>query len=212
MCFYRARSYLDYDYHTRPTHQRQHLQDAILRRYLHHVPSTDPPRIIFLAGAMGAGKGHVLRELHRVGRINLSHFVLNDSDQLKSEIPEASDLIRTNPLMAATLLHTESSFLSDVLMWAALLRGYSTIIEGTLKDSDWFLQLFAQIRIDFPAYRIEILYVTADPHVIRERCARRALQTQRYIPDSVIDDALLRVPDSVRRLTPLVDLVTHVSN
>jgi len=161
---------------------------------------------------MGAGKGHILRKWHQEKKLDLNSFIINDSDQLKSLIPEAMSLSQANPLTASTLLHQEASILSDILFWEALLKGYSNIIDGTLKDTEWFLSLFAKIRHDFPSYRIEILYVTADPDAIRERCAKRGLQTGRYIPDAVIEDALLRVPDSVRRLSQVVDRTTHVVN
>ena len=187
-----------------------HLQ--LINKHLLHARSEPPYRAIFLAGTMGVGKGHVLRQWKANGTLSLPNYVWNDSDYFKTLIPETATLEELAPELAATLVHRESSYISELLLWETLARGASTIVEGTLKDAEWYASFFARIRTAYPHYSIEILHVDAPWDVICERVERRAKVTGRHVPLSVIRDAYDRVPVAVERLQPLVDRYFYVDN
>ena len=79
--FSHIRETLDYDYHVPYTHERQRLQDAIIKDMLGTAVIKDKngdicttptePWIVFLAGAMGAGKTHTIKKLVEKGRFPL---------------------------------------------------------------------------------------------------------------------------------------------
>ena len=53
-----------------------------------------------------------------------------------------------------------------------------------------YIQVFEDIRVRFPAYRIAIIYVHASEEKVRERCADRARLTGRAVPEELIRASL----------------------
>jgi hypothetical protein len=203
---------IDRSYHGYYDVERQQLHRRIVKEHLRHAHGGPPYRAIFLAGPMGVGKGHTLRRWEAEGKIRLSDFVWNDPDHFKTLVPETSAFEASDPESAATLVHRESTYLSELVFWETLAMGASTIVEGTLKDAGWYITFFQRLRTLYPHYRIEILHVTAPWEVIQARAARRATATGRHVPLSVILDAYERVPGAVAVLRPLVDVYQHVDN
>jgi len=220
---------IDTGYHGYYTTARQadvHL--PILQRLLSGHPDDAPvepvepveaveprarPTLVLTAGAMGSGHTHVLNQWMRLYPQRFPHgLVRNDPDAIKTLLPEAAEFARQDRLGASTRLHRESCYLSERLLWETLHRGRTTILEGTLKDAAWHLELIARIRQRHPDYRVVILHVLADAAVVRARALRRCGVTGRCIPDAVLEDALRQVPHAVEVLRDVVDGVVVVDN
>lgn len=174
---------------------------------------TSAPTLILTAGAMGSGHTHVLNKwLRQYPRHFPDDLVRNDPDLFKSQLPEAEAFAREDAFTASTRLHKESCYLSERLLWECLHRGRTTVLEGTLKDAVWHTQLIARIRLRYPYYRIVILHVLAEAHVIRMRTQKRCQATGRCIPSHILDDAIQQVPLAVHALRDIVDDVIVVDN
>ena len=85
-------------------------------------------------------------------------------------------------------------------------------VDGSLRDGEWYQQVFARIRARHPAYRIAILYVAADRDTVYRRIAARAEETGRHVPRAEVDDSLARVPKSVERLAAQVEFLAGIDN
>lgn len=213
--FAKARERLDYSYHHNLALKRQHLQDAILQRVVNlsaKLPNEKRPWIVFTAGAMGVGKGYVMSNLHSTGVFPLDNFLKIDPDMLKQELPEMPGYLRQDKESAATKLHRESTQMSDVLFEYALLNEIPLLVDGSLRDVDYYQTLLDRIREKHPQYRIAIIHVIADPALIHERAEERAKRTGRAVPKDLLNESIEQVPRSVEILSKKVDALHVISN
>jgi len=212
--FRASRLMCDYSYHDRYSQERQGLQDAILRRVLSAGTVHTNPLLVFTAGAMGAGKSHVLAMMHRMyyGAFNLSRFNILDPDQIRFMFPEMQQYLQANPIQAGVLTHLEASYVVELGLYETLRRRNCAVIDGSLQDWQWHAALFKRIRASYPHYRLAILHVTANRTVVHDRAIRRAKKTGRVVPPQLLDSVMDKVPVSVRALTPVVDFVVEVDN
>jgi hypothetical protein len=220
--FRAARLQLDYKWHGVYSLARQEVQDDLIERLLTQGARSTRPWLVFTAGAMGAGKSHVLSDLATGERyFEISHgsplfplhaFIHCDPDVIKSMLPEASALAEFDRMTAAAKLHSESVTVSEILNRVALMQSRNIVVDSSLRDSVWYSAFIKSIRESFPTYRIAILMVTAPSHLVLQRAERRAQITGRLIPRQVLEATLEAVPESYRLLSPLVDYHATFNN
>ena len=213
------REHLDYNYHQDYPESRQLLQDQIIDFFLNgYTKSTrQPPLLLYTAGAMGSGKSHSIRRLfsdpENNYQIDLANTLIIDPDKFKDLIPEYLDLQQTNPENAATIVHQESGFLSEILFEVALQERLNVIKDGSMVDVAWHQQEIKRIREMYPAYQeIMIMYVTASWYQVAKRAYERGQVTGRQINQAKLRKVYEQVPKSVEMLKPLVDRVIDVEN
>jgi len=236
--FEQARKKLDYTYHRKPVRPRQKFQDVILTRVVDAAMSSSNsgststssstsseeekqdtevspsrrPWIVFSAGTMAVGKGYVMSTLNERGLFPLNELLHIDPDMIKSELPEMSGYLQIDPVNAASKVHRESTQMADILLEHALQLRLPTLVDGSLKDVQYYKSLMARIRHDFPEYQLAILHVTASPDIIRARAQSRAENTGRAIPEDLLEESIAQVPKSVDALSPFVDVAFSISN
>ena len=235
--FRESRSKLDYSYHKNPMFDRQLYQDMVLARILEADSEEDDddvkddedstpsavespralkthqrPFLVFMSGPMGVGKSYVLSQLHQKGIFPLQKFVKIDPDMLKSELPEMAGYLQHDSDSAATKLHRESTQMSDVLFEHSLMKHRNVLVDGSLRDTDWYQTLFERIRKEFPHYLLCILYVSASTETIKDRAHQRAAMTDRTVPDDLLQESIEQVPRSVETLSPLTDYTFEITN
>ncbi len=173
---------------------------------------SEGPWLVYTAGAMGAGKSHTLRYLSRENLFPLDRFIVVDPDMIKSIMPDTPHYIRHNRAMAGTLTHKESGFIAEIIIIEAMRQNKCLVVDGSLRDRNWYASWFGRVRSEFPQYRIAILMITASRERIYARAERRAAVTAREVTKSTIDDAIEQVPISFAALAPLVDFSAVISN
>jgi hypothetical protein len=207
-----TRAVLDYSWYAHYSPARQHVQDNIIDLFLYLGARSERPWIVYTAGAMGAGKSYVMRWLYKTGQFPLDKFVWVDPDKIKDCMPDMADYLKHNQPGAGTLTHKESSFIAEIIEREAMQQSKCILVDGSLRNANWYAKHFARIRADFPHYRIAILSVVADREKVYERSRKRAITTGREVPKHVLDDALEKVPESVEILSPLVDWTAVIEN
>ena len=223
--FATARQSLDYTYHHKLILNRQLLQDAIMERVVvgataiteksinnNNKTVTTRHWICFTAGPMGVGKGYVLTKLHQQGLFRLDQYIMIDPDMLKQELPEMPGFLQADRATAATKLHRESTQMSDILLEYALQNQRDVLVDGSLRDVDFYTDFFQRIRTEYPSYRLALIHVTADPAVIYRRAADRAIKTGRAVPTDLLEASIRQVPVSVSRLRHLAHAVHTIAN
>jgi hypothetical protein len=210
--FAKIRSGLDFSYHGCYSHARQQLQDVIIQDCILRGTTHKEPWIIFTAGAMGAGKGHVINWMSRQGYFPLPDIVHIDPDHFRSALPEWEGYKAKELNKAGAMTHRESGYIAEVAQEAALQMQKHTWVDGSLRDADWYAQVFERLRKTHPEYRIAIIHVSAAWGAVCERAASRARSTGRVVPEEQLLDSFERVPKSVQRLAGLADFVAHISN
>jgi len=220
--FAHIRKTLDYNYHKNYRMERQWLQDAIIEEFLETVHLTDvngdvcttptEPWIVFTAGAMGAGKSHTINWLVEKGLFPLLAFVNVDPDEIRRRLPEFNLYAEVIPEKAGELTRKEAGYVAEILTFAALQAGKNVLVDGSLRDSVWYTQYFAQLRREYPNNKIAILHIVAPREAVFQRAADRAKLTGRVVPRHTLELALEQVPRSVKILAPLADYFCELNN
>eukprot|EP00529_Nitzschia_sp_RCC80_P013921 CAMPEP_0113482394 /NCGR_PEP_ID=MMETSP0014_2-20120614/22896_1 /TAXON_ID=2857 /ORGANISM="Nitzschia sp." /LENGTH=728 /DNA_ID=CAMNT_0000375909 /DNA_START=234 /DNA_END=2420 /DNA_ORIENTATION=- /assembly_acc=CAM_ASM_000159 len=213
---------LDYSYHSNYTFERQKLQDAIIDSMLDAVLIEDEygnvgtvptkPFIVFTAGAMGAGKSYTINKLVENGRFPLEAFVIVDPDEIRRVLPEYRVYIELNPERAGDLTRKEAGYISEILTLAALQSGKNVVVDGSLRDSNWYIEYFARLRKEYPQFMQSIIHVTAPRDAVLARAAKRAEITGRIVPEATLLAALEQVPKSVNILKHHVTYYAEINN
>jgi len=220
--FIEERKNMDYTYHVNYVKSRQMKQDQIIESYLKSAFINDSngkicskskdPWIVFTAGAMGSGKSHTVRYLAQQNLFPLKSFVWVDPDDIRHKFPEFSFYVESLPEKAGELTRNEAGYLAELLTTAALKRGRNVLVDGSLRDSDWYKLYFEELREQYPNLRIGILYVTAPREEVFKRAEARSKITGRVVPKETIELALQQVPKSVQVLQPLSDFFSELHN
>lgn len=183
--FAHIRKTLDYSYHSNYNFMRQILQDAIIHDFLNAAILEDmngeicttptEPWIVFTAGAMGAGKSYTIRKLVQKDRFPLLAFVVVDPDAIRRFLPEYSLYVDQAPVLAGDLTRKEAGYISEILTLAALQAGKNVMVDGSLRDSEWYKIYFARLRKEFPNLKLAILHVMAPKEAVFQRAKVRLL-------------------------------------
>ena len=178
------RETLDYEYHAPYTRERQSLQDAIVTDMLSAAVIKDQngdvcstptePWIVFTAGAMGAGKSYTMNKLVEKGHFPLLAFVTVDPDEIRRHLPEFHLYVKESPELAGELTRKEAGCIAEILTLAGLQAGKNVLVDGSLRDSEWYKEYFERLRRDFSNLRIAIIHVTAPRDAVFQRSAVRS--------------------------------------
>lgn len=216
------RAGLDYSYHKFYNQDRQVLQDSMIDLFhdtvVHdtennttcEVPSEN--WMVFTAGCMGAGKGHTIHWLASQGLFPLNAFVRVDPDDLRDLLPELPGYIRENPSTAGNMTQKEAGYIAEVLTSDALQKGKNVLVDGSLRNAEWYKQYILSLHAKFPKLRFAIIHVTASEYTIFERVAKRTKETGRNVPQELLADTMRQIPISLRTLAPYVDYMATFSN
>eukprot|EP00992_Anisonema_acinus_P005541 TRINITY_DN18345_c0_g1_i1.p1 TRINITY_DN18345_c0_g1~~TRINITY_DN18345_c0_g1_i1.p1 ORF type:complete len:441 (+),score=71.15 TRINITY_DN18345_c0_g1_i1:62-1384(+) len=211
--FAAIRARLDFSYHGNYTRERQAYQDGLIQDVVGAGIAKLAPWIIFTAGAMGTGKSFTIHWMSDAGYFPLSDLVQIDPDAFKTAFPEWQGYIDRDPRTAGYHTRKESGYLVEIAQEAAMEAAKNVWVDGSLRDADWYVKVFKDIRERFKGqYRIAILSVTAPKEVVLERARARELVTGRHVPETEILDSLARVPQSVERLAPLAAFIANITN
>ena len=207
------RERVDYSHHNNYIMKRQIFQDTIINEFLNSVGTkSTQPWMVFTAGAMGVGKGYTMGKLLEKGHFPLHTFIHVDPDEIRNRLPEFQCYVKENPEFAGQMTQKEAGFIADIISMAGLQAGKNVLVDGTLRDAEWYQLHLKQLRNDFPALRLSILYVTAPRDEVFERVQQRALVTGRLVPKQTLLEALEAVPKSVQILAPYVDYYAELKN
>jgi predicted kinase len=167
------REELDYTFHDRYTPQRIQWQDTVIDSLLRSGPpvnfSSSCRWIVFTAGAMGVGKSYTIQRLYELEVFPLPWFTLVDPDQIRQRLPEFAAWQQQSPYLAGERTRKEAGIMAEVLVRVALDRGDHVLVDGTLRDVEWYRYYFAQLRSRYANLKIAILHVVASKDSILMR-------------------------------------------
>ena len=123
-----------------------------------------------------------MRKLVESGRFPLIAFITVDPDQIRRHLPEYNLYVDSNPELAGALTHKEAGFIAEILTLAGLQSGKNVMVDGSLRNAEWYKIYFQRLRTDFPRLRIGIIHVTAPREAIFQRAAVREMGTLRGPP------------------------------
>jgi len=203
---------LDYSWHVVYSKQRRILQDKIITTLIGKYKPIKNPLLLFTGGPMGAGKGHLIKWFRIMNIIPNDKFIHIDPDYIKDLLPEASQYKKLNPQTAATLLHEESCIISDIILRKAMWIGLGVILDGTLRNADYYKQLIGELKMTYSNYKYGIIYVLAEWKTIMNRCIKRSWETQRTVPLHILEKSYNSTENSYQILKNEVDWIYRFDN
>lgn len=202
----------DYSYHVNFTRARQAWQDSLIDGIVSRSEPQTNPWVVYTCGPMGAGKGYALSWMSKQGYFPLENLVHIDPDYFKSVMPEWEGYIKADDVTAGSKCHKESCYIQEIAQEVALRRNQNMWVDGSLRDAQWFVKVFDDIRKRFSHYKIAIFHVYASEKIVRERIAKRGLETGRVVPEVLIVESLAAPDHSLSLLTPKVDFLARINN
>lgn len=220
--FRAQREQLDFAYHGHYRKLRQEFQDLWMKRVVDRVPSGNrKPWAIFTAGAMGAGKGYVMKWLNDQGMISLESIAHVDPDYFKKILPEWAGYLdyqsqTEGRVQAGSQCHRESGLMVELAAGSCLQGRRDFWEDGSLRDADWYSKvIFKKIR-DFqtgPPFRIALFHIqVGSREQLLQQVKKRSLITGRTIPESLVSESWNASEAAVEVLKEQVDFFVKVTN
>eukprot|EP01064_Diplonema_japonicum_P017272 TRINITY_DN2532_c0_g1_i13.p1 TRINITY_DN2532_c0_g1~~TRINITY_DN2532_c0_g1_i13.p1 ORF type:complete len:468 (+),score=87.98 TRINITY_DN2532_c0_g1_i13:108-1406(+) len=206
------RKTLDFNYHGNYSKTRQAVQDIAVSDVVLGGELKSEPWLVYTAGAMGAGKSHVIRWMSDHGYFPLPDIVQIDPDRFKEMLPEWQGYVEHDPMQAGGRMRKESGYLVEIAQHKAMDMGKNVWVDGSLRDGEWYARQLKIIKEKYPHYRVAIIHVLADFDIVVNRADERGVSTGRYVPVEEIKDSFERVPLVVEELSKLCDFVAHIRN
>jgi hypothetical protein len=120
--------------------------------------------------------------------------------------------VERTPDRAGELTRKEAGMMSELLTNYALDSGLNCLVDGSLKDADWYEKYFNKLRKIYPTLRIGIIHVTAPTEAIFERVKQRGKSTGRVVPLDTLKRSIEEVPKAVTQLRRSVDFFVEIHN
>jgi SPP1 gp7 family putative phage head morphogenesis protein len=195
------------------TPEREALHEQIVQKYLDAYKPHEmvqraldrgdmPPTLLLLAGGTGAGKtttlGTISPPMVQLG-VNVA------ADDIKMyDLSEWAQLAASDYWEAgAGVLHEESSHIAKQLLNRAMAAKKDIVYDATLRNKAKAMALFDKARKQ--GYRLELLYVDADPEVALTRAKIRAQESKRFVPENFARVSHQQAPGAFRDYADQLD-------
>jgi len=159
---------------------------------------------------MGAGKGYLLKLMEKQGYFPTSQFVKVDPDAIRMTLPEWDGYVKRDAGTAGMQTQKEAGMLAEILQARGLYNRRNVLIDGSLRAADWYAEHISTLRKNYPGIRIAIIHVTCAEETVLARAASRAKKTGRVVPEDILKASMKQVPESVKKLSPLVDCTFRI--
>jgi predicted ABC-type ATPase len=160
---------------------------------------------ILLGGGSGSGKSFIVNEI-----IGTEGFVIIDSDKIKEELMEYRVLIKKKNVLAADIVHDESSDIANMLLKATIEIPDSFIYDGTMKNREKYKGIIEELRNK--GYKIYMVVVDVDVEVALGRAQLRYEGDGRFVSEKTVRETNMLVAASFLELVDLVDSYTVFEN
>lgn len=98
-------------------------------------------------------------------------FSLQDPDEIRRQLPEFHLYVELAPELAGELTRKEAGYIAEILTLAGLRAGKNVLVDGSLRDCEWYKGYFERLRRGFKNLRLAIIHVTAPREAIFQRAA-----------------------------------------
>ncbi len=76
-------------------------------------------------------------------RSDTPEAVVEESVTIRITGPEYHLYAQSNPRRAGELTHREAGYVTEIVTAAALRHGYNVLVDGSLRDYEWYREYFA---------------------------------------------------------------------
>ena len=108
-----------------------------------------------------------MRQLVTKGRFPLFSFVRVDPDVIQRYLPEYSLYLHSSPEDAGRLTNKEAGYIAEI----GLEAGKNVMVDGSLRNADWYKEYFGKLPHDFPKLKLAIIHITDHSSTGQRQCA-----------------------------------------
>lgn len=184
---------------------RENMIKMILERYVTNFQKknsgSDEKKIsIFIGGGSGSGKSGFRNDILE----KHPDLLVIDADEMKELIPEYKDLQSEDPILAASIVHDESSDMANTLFNTAVDEALSFLFDGTLKSWEKYQAYFLLLKNS--GFEINLIIIDVPVELAIERAEsryREALQenkSPRNVNVKIIENTHKQIPKSFENL------------
>lgn len=187
------------------TAERQALHEELVRDALRGKVAKEEPTFYVLGGGPAAGKTTLIRSgLVPELKDASERGVLIANDDLKPFFPEYAKMSVTDAERAAPFVHEEAAYVTRLIRDGAMDARYDVVLDGTGDSS--LKAITAKIEQARGAgYKVDGYYVTVPTDVAQQRALRRAIDTGRHMPETVLRETHEAVSRLWEDVVPLFD-------
>ena len=218
---------LDFDWHGCYPEWRYRVQDALIKELMlkktyYSSGGIAPPElngqwVVFTAGAMGAGKGFVMKYLYDNHLMPLDSFVVVDPDWIRMNLPEWDYLVETIPDSAGSVVQKECGYLAEIAREALIREKKNVLVDGSLRDTRWALKDITQLKAI--GLKIGVIHVTGSLVTIQQQAESREKgeekKERRHIEPAWVVNSFKGSRKSFKRLSRLsllLDFAVQIYN
>eukprot|EP00546_Thalassionema_frauenfeldii_P011295 CAMPEP_0178916490 /NCGR_PEP_ID=MMETSP0786-20121207/12673_1 /TAXON_ID=186022 /ORGANISM="Thalassionema frauenfeldii, Strain CCMP 1798" /LENGTH=201 /DNA_ID=CAMNT_0020589841 /DNA_START=493 /DNA_END=1098 /DNA_ORIENTATION=+ len=106
----------------------------------------------------------------------------------------------------------EAGYIAEILQTHALDTGKNVLVDGSLRDYEWYKVDFQHKREKYPNIKLAIIHVVAPRETIFERAWVRGVETGRVVPEELIEKSIIQCAKSVDILEDFVDFFARIQN
>lgn len=168
--------------------ERQKLHNQIVKGIVDSASSPkngEKPIAILMGGGTASGKG-TLRSTLIIPRMQLAGISvgISDCDDIKEQIPEYKHFQKQDTESAAFRVHQESMDIAMEAFDALVKNKKNLLFDGTMKSVDKYSKMIDQLHS--AGYYVQIIGADIPTDLAIERASKRAKQTKRSVPTSII--------------------------
>jgi predicted ABC-type ATPase len=187
--------------------ERAELHDQIANLFLDKVKKSSKPVMILSGGGSASGKSTVLHSALSDFDTEVAHI---DADAIKENIPEYKAMVAAKDESAAAHAHQESSQLASRLIGQAFDSGKPFVYDSTMKNPEKMKKVIQEAKKR--GYGVHIVFADLDKKIAHERASKRAAETGRKVPRSVINASHEGAIKTLGDIHHLADSVSVYSN
>jgi len=194
------------------TIERQILQDKIITELVSVGRSLDRPWLVYVAGAIGAGKTYTIRKFSEKHFFPLLAFVVIDLDRIKCMLPDMAKFIEEDPDTASNRVHNEASLIAEIIERKAIKLNKCVLIDGFIRDSKWYQKKLETDALKYPNYLFALIHVVAPSELIYDRLKKTTIKTGRNIPLISTEKSIEEIPKFVNDITGSFHFTVTIKN
>lgn len=165
------------------------------------TPEGERKLAVLMMGGPGAGKTTAVG-----GGKEFGSFVTVNPDDVKELLPEYGQAKEAKSMLAAFMVHDESSAIGDRVLDRAIAGGYPVLVDKVGREPAKMAALIE--RLHAAGYDVDLRYVHAKLESALERGMIRAEHSGRKPPVHIVVDSYDAVPGSFEAISHLADTAT----
>lgn len=194
---------------------RRELHKKIIAEILEGSNSGNTePESFLVGGGTASGKGYASRMVIDAYKTEGTLVVHIDADVVKEKLPEYNEFIASGERellkLAATLVHDESSDITEELLNICIAENRHFIFDGTMKNKEKYEKIIEKLRGN--KYNIRVFVVDISLELALQRAAKRFEDTYRYVPVDVITDSHKNIASTFFSIKDKVDSYSLFDN